>query len=306
MTNFNEDDKRFEQLVCRMEPHGKLLSVREMTGGVSARVTAIEMVLDSGQIATRIVRRHGEADLKRNPGIAAAEFKLLQVLRSERLPVPEPYYLDESCSIFPQPYLVIGYVEGETDLEPANIETYLLQMAENLAAIHQVDCPSQRLPFLTRQEELAAEILDQDSVQTDDSLNVSRIRETLTAVWPLKQTNQTALLHGDYWPGNILWKDGRLAAIIDWEDTALGDPLADLANARLEMLFHFGIDAMNAFTRQYRSLMTGIDFSNLPYWDLYAALRLSKFTEWGLGPDTMETMRERHRWFVTESLHIMK
>ncbi|WP_235949654.1 phosphotransferase family protein [Paenibacillus apii] len=215
MPNFNEDDKRFEQLVCRIEPNGKLLSVREMTGGVSARVTAIEMVLGSGQIATRIVRRHGEADLKRNPGIAAAEFKLLQMLRSEGLSVPEPYDLDESCGIFPQPYLVIGYVEGEIDLNPANLEIYLFQMAANLAAIHHVDCPSQCLPFLTRQEKLAAEMLDQDSVQTSDSLNESRIRETLTAVWPLKQTNQTALLHGDYWPGNILWEDGRLAAIID-------------------------------------------------------------------------------------------
>ncbi|MFD1774086.1 phosphotransferase family protein [Paenibacillus rhizophilus] len=304
MAKSNEDNK-FEQLVSRMEPEGKLLSKREMTGGVSARVTAIELLLGDGRITNRIVRRHGEADLKRNPKIAAAEFKLLQVMRSEGLPVPGPYYLDESCEIFPEPYLVIEYVPGGTDFTPSNLNSYVFQLAANLAAVHRVNYSQLHLP-LPIQEEIAAEMLAQSSLHTDESLNVSKIRETLNAVWPLTRTNNLALLHGDYWPGNILWNDGKLAAIIDWEDAALGDPLVDLANSRLEILFHFGIEAMKEFTRQYRSMMTAIDFTNLPYWDLYAALRLSKFPDWGLDKITEDTMRERHHWFVTESLHIMK
>ena len=91
-----------------------------------------------------------------------------------------------------------------------------------------------------------------------------RIRDTLEAVWPLPQRNSPVLLHGDFWPGNILWKDGQLVGIIDWEDAALGDPLADVANSRLEVLWAFGIDAMQSFTRQYQA-MTTIDFINLPY-----------------------------------------
>jgi aminoglycoside phosphotransferase (APT) family kinase protein len=38
------------------------------------------------------------------------------------------------------------------------------------------------------------------------------------------------VLHGDYWPGNVLWRDGRLVGVIGWEEAAFGDPLADLAN----------------------------------------------------------------------------
>ena len=71
------------------------------------------------------------------------------------------------------------------------------------------------------------------------------------------------LVHGDYWPGNILWRDGRIVAVVDWEDAAVGEPLADLANCRLEILWSFGIEAMNDFTDDYRSLMT-VDFTNLP------------------------------------------
>ena len=58
-----------------------------------------------------------------------------------------------------------------------------------------------------------------------------RIRDMLASAWPFPRPNPPALLHGDYWPGNILWKDGRLAAVIDWEDACLGDPLVDLAMA---------------------------------------------------------------------------
>jgi aminoglycoside phosphotransferase (APT) family kinase protein len=109
------------------------------------------------------------------------------------------------------------------------------------------------------------------------------------------------LLHGDFWPGNILWKDGRLVAVIDWEDAAIGDPLADVANGRLEVLWAFGIDAMRSFTDQYAS-MAAIDWTSLPYWDLCAALRpASKIGEWAANDIAEERMRKGHRWFITQA-----
>ncbi len=83
--------------------------------------------------------------------------------------------------------------------------------------------------------------------------------------------NPRVLLHRDCWPGNVLWKDGRLAGVIDWEDVAVGDPLSDLGNTRLELLFNFGLDAMEAFTPVYASRI-GVDLTHLPYSDLAAAL----------------------------------
>jgi aminoglycoside phosphotransferase (APT) family kinase protein len=109
------------------------------------------------------------------------------------------------------------------------------------------------------------------------------------------------LLHGDFWPGNIVWKDGQIAAVIDWEDAALGDPLADVANSRREILWAFGIDAMRSFTHQYQA-MTTIDFTHLPHWDLCAALRTaSQIAEWATDDITKKTMREGHKWFITQA-----
>ncbi|QWU14700.1 phosphotransferase family protein [Paenibacillus sophorae] len=295
-------DTKFEQVVHRIDTEGELLGIREMEGGVSAQVTALEILLSDGQVATMIIRQHGEADLRRNPQIAADEYKLLQLLKSEGLLVPAPYFLDLSCEIFQKPYLVMEFMEGKTDFNPSNLNQYLSQLSTHLTYIHSVDCSKLQLDFLPKQEEIITEMLD-IPVKMDKSLNEGLIRDMLKSVWPLPRTNKDVILHGDYWPGNILWKDGRLASMIDWEDAAIGDPLADLANSRLEVLFHFGLEAMNAFTGQYQSMMTNIDFTNLPYWDLCAALRLSKFPDWGLDQVTEDSMYEKHRWFVTQTLH---
>jgi hypothetical protein len=58
---------------------------------------------------------------------------------------------------------------------------------------------------------------------------------------------------------------------------------------------------MQDFTRQYQS-MTTTDFTNLPYWDLYAALRpASNIAEWTADDIVEKTMREEHRWFITQA-----
>jgi hypothetical protein len=66
-------------------------------------------------------------------------------------------------------------------------------------------------------------------------------------------------------------------------------------------LWAFGIDAMHSFTQHYQS-MTSIDFTNLPVWDLFAALRpASKLNEWAADDIAEKRMRERHRLFITQA-----
>ena len=124
----------------------------------------------------------------------------------------------------------------------------------------------------------------------------------MAAAWPPPRRNPPALLHGDVWPGNLLWRGGRLQAVIDWEDAALGDPLADLANARLELFIAHGEDAMAALTRHYLAL-SEIDATTLPLWDLWAALRpIAGLPGWGLAPAAEHRLRERHRAFTDKAL----
>lgn len=291
----------FEQLVQQLVPQGRLLRAWELQGGVSAQVTALEIARPDGQTQKLLVRQHGAADLLHNPRIAADEFRLLRLLHSSGLAVPLPYSFDESGVIFPTPYVVIEYIEGETVFAPANLPDYLAQCAEHLARIHQVDGSRLDLSFLPPHEARYTAKLRERPAQLDESLDEGRIRDALEAAWPVPRRNPSGLLHGDYWPGNLLWKDGRLVGIIDWEDAALGDPLADLGNSRLEILWAFGVEAMQRFTRHYQALMP-IDFANLPYWDLCAALRpIAQMAQWGLDASTERKMREQHRWFTAQA-----
>jgi aminoglycoside phosphotransferase (APT) family kinase protein len=294
-------DNAFELVVQRFEPQSKLLRTWELNGGVSAQVTAIEIEQPVNRTEKMIVRQHGEVDLKHNPYIVADEFKLLQLLRSVGLAVPEPYYLDQSGEIFSTPYLIIEYIEGGPEYAPYDVTDFILQLNTHLSRIHQINCSNLDVSFLPQQEKIIAERLRARPINIGESGDERRIRDTLESVWPIPQRNPSVLLHGDFWPGNILWRDRQLVAVIDWEDAALGDPLADVANSRREIMWAFGIEAMRSFTHQYQSL-TAIDFTNLPYWDLCASLRsTSQIAQWDLDDITKKTMREGHRWFVTQA-----
>jgi aminoglycoside phosphotransferase (APT) family kinase protein len=235
-----------------------------------------------------VVRRHGDADFQGNPQLAADEFRLMRILKAAGVAAPAPYYVDESGEIFDRPVVVIEFIDGQTEFAPSNPDDYFFQIAAHLARIHRVG--SAALDFLP-QNQIWPEKLD-------DSFDEARIRAALDK--PLR--NPLGLIHGDFWPGNILWKDGQLVAVIDWEDAAISDPLADVANAREEILWALGVEAMENFTRQYQAL-NPIDFDRLPYWDLRVALRtLSRIGRWGLEADVEKKMRDDLRFFIEQAL----
>jgi aminoglycoside phosphotransferase (APT) family kinase protein len=93
-----------------------------------------------------------------------------------------------------------------------------------------------------------------------------------------------------------------VAAIVDWEDAATGDPVADVGNCRLELLWASGQQAVDAFTEEYAAARPGIDLGALAYWDLYACLRLGPdIDRWGFDDDTAKRMHEQLRAFQSDA-----
>jgi len=291
----------FELTAQKVHPMSKLLRAWELKGGVSAQVTAIEIERPDGLTQKMVVRRHGLADLERNPHIAEDEFRLLQLLQAAGLPVPAPYYVDLPGEIFATPCIIIEYIEGETEFAPSDLDTFLSQFAVNLVRIHSITTASMDLSFLPKQEELYANMFSERPTKMDESLDEGRIWDAVSVAWPLHGRNADVLLHGDYWPGNVLWRDGRLVGIIDWEDAELGDPLEDVANSRLEILWAFGVEAMHSFTEKYQSV-AGIDFTDLPYWDLFvASWTAPRISEWAANDVSEKAMREKHKFFAMQA-----
>ena len=269
-------------LLQSFAPDARLLRSWALTGGVSAIVTALEFE-QGGEKRTVVVRQYGPRDLSAKPNIAAQEFKLLNFLHAAGLPVPLPLHHAPGV-------LVTRFIEGKSGVD---VVPDPLQLAHFLARLHGLNAAGldvRSLPEVGPAPENA-----------DDSLSETRIRAALASQQP-RQTLEPVLLHGDFWPGNTLWNAGKLAAIIDWEDSATGDALYDVSITRLELLFFHGQDVMQGFTQEYARL-TGADFGGLPYWDLRAALRPCGFLGyWGLSPELEAQMRGRHAWFVEQAL----
>lgn len=297
----SQHDPKLAQVVRRIDPHARLLRAWPLAGGVSAQVTALE-IERGGQRQKMVVRQHGAADLAANPRIAADEFRLLGLLQSAGVAAPAPLHLDTSGAVFPTPYLVTAFVEGTADFAPASLDDALARLAAHLASVHRVDRVRFDLSFLPALEARLAAALRAPPAALDEALDEGRIRAALAAAWPFPRANEAVLLHGDFWPGNVLWRGGQPAALLDWEDAALGDPLADLGCARLEMLWAFGGDAMQAFTAHYQAYMPGLDMTGLPCWDLWAALRpAGRLAGWGLDAAAEARMRAQHRAFVASA-----
>ncbi len=283
-------------------------------------MTALEIELpvsetrSGGGIRRAILRRPSPAALRRNPRAADNEFKILQIAHSLGLAVPAPLYYDPSGQILPSPYLVIEYIEGQPEFNPTDPIAYAQQAAVHLARIHRADISRLDLSFLPQQPEGIIRTIANWPSQLNSALDEGRIREILQAAWPIPLRNTPALLHGDYWPGNLLWQGDQLAAVIDWEDAALGDPLADLAIARLDLAWIFGQEAMRTFTEHYLS-RNNIDLTFLPYWDLCAALRLVRLAgadlaEWaaffhpyGRTDITEQSIPVQYRYFVEQAMN---
>lgn len=293
-------------LLQQFAPGAELAQWRTLAGGFSAEMIALDVRLPTGEIRQVIARLHGARDLAINPDVALDQYRLLQSLTKTRLPVPRPLHLDQTGETFDQPILVLEYVEGSTDIAPADLASCLPQMAEMLARIHNIDPLTNDLKFLASEEKRNNARIAQRPDVLDETLQESRIRDALEKAWPLPVRNEATLLHGDFWSGNVLWdrneRGPEIVAVIDWENAVIGDPVEDVANARMEIFWDFGAEATAIFTREYQS-MSNADFSMLPWWDLCAALRpAGRLADWATGKAQEKQLRDGHALFVEQAL----
>jgi aminoglycoside phosphotransferase (APT) family kinase protein len=91
----------------RLDAGSTVLRAWPLEGGVSARVTAIELIRSSGAQATVVLRQPNRSRLEANPRAAWQEYTLLSRLHRAGLPVPAAIDLDDSGGVTGDPYLVM-------------------------------------------------------------------------------------------------------------------------------------------------------------------------------------------------------
>lgn len=83
------------------------------------------------------------------------------------------------------------------------------------------------------------------------------------------------VLHGDAGPGNFLFADNRIAALVDWELTHLGDPMEDLAQIWVRSLIQPFVPMRDVFAAYEEASGQPVDIARVKYHRLYFQLSFS-------------------------------
>ncbi|MCE2494663.1 MAG: aminoglycoside phosphotransferase family protein, partial [Alphaproteobacteria bacterium] len=78
-------------------------------------------------------------------------------------------------------------------------------------------------------------------------------------------------LHMDYWPGNVLWLNGRVSAVLDWDAAGYGDAALDVGYFRMNMYLRGVKEAAGIFLEHYEAARGPV--LNLGFWELACAAR---------------------------------
>ncbi len=82
----------------------------------------------------------------------------------------------------------------------------------------------------------------------------------------------TVFVHGDVWPGNMMWRGPTCRALIDWKTAGVGDPGVDLGELRKQVAFANGPDAPRYVLEGWERAAGVRAGEAVPYWDAVAAL----------------------------------
>jgi aminoglycoside phosphotransferase (APT) family kinase protein len=238
--------------------------------------------LVDGGTTSLVLRAHGASHSGHS---AELEYQLLQALHRSGVPVPEPLLVDVSGSLLANPFIVMAFIEGTSTVPAGQEGQYIDVMADVLTKIHGL--PTVDLPTLPARNDPIPEVFD----YLPEGPEWEELRAHLRSLADTAYTESPKLLHGDFWPENLLWQNGAVAAILDWEDAALGDPLSDVACCRVELRYKFGKASMRRFTQAYARNQI-VDRERLALWQVYVAAAAQRFMgEWGLAPALEAHMR---------------
>jgi aminoglycoside phosphotransferase (APT) family kinase protein len=168
------------------------------------------------------------------PGVRK-EQRWLPVLASELpLPIPELLAAGVPGCGFPRPWSVYRWIDGVplTEQTVADLPRFAADLAGFLAALYRIDPAGGPQPGphnffrggpLEVYDGETREALGALEGHIDTALAGEVWQAALEATW----RGRPVWFHGDAQPGNLLARDGRLCAVIDFGTCGVGDPACD-------------------------------------------------------------------------------
>lgn len=171
------------------------------------------------------------------------EYRVIHSLRDSGVPAPEAFHLCEDPDVIGSTFYVMECVDGVVvhnptlpDFNPDERTKIYDSWNDAIARVHRIDWRAAGLESFGRHENYLPRQIERWSKQftaskTHDIPSFDCLREWLLAHLPNQEP--VRLIHGDCSMANCIIDPAtsRIAALLDWELSTLGDPLADLAHS---------------------------------------------------------------------------
>jgi aminoglycoside phosphotransferase (APT) family kinase protein len=198
--------------------------------------------IDDANGRVLVVRRPPMGELLPTAHDMGREFTVISALWPTSVPVPEPLAFTDDRSITGAQFYAMGWVEGRSLYTAEETALHLTVDArqrtgpsfiDTLSQLHLLDPDEIGLGGLGKR----TSYLDRQLYRWYESWNASKNRDLPAVdrlhrflVDHLPQQARVSVVHGDYGLHNCrVASDGHIAAVVDWEISTLGDPMADLA-----------------------------------------------------------------------------
>lgn len=188
-----------------------------------------------------VLRKRPPGDLPKSAHDVAREYLFISSLAGSGVPVPGAVELEEDPAVIGTAFYVMERVDGRIfhdatmpDVARADRRAYYREFARVLARLHAVDWEASPLRDLKRPGRYLVRQVDRwarawGELETSDP-DVMRVTAWLRANLP--EDDVLGIVHGDFKFTNVIFDPSRpvMAAVLDWELAAIGDPLTDVAH----------------------------------------------------------------------------
>lgn len=189
-----------------------------------------------------VLRRQPPGQLLKSAHAVDREFRVLSALAQTPVPVARAWHLCEDREVIGSMFYLMSYEDGRIFWNPALPEVdrearrdYYASIVATLASLHDVDIDKAGLAHYGRpgnyfQRQIELWTKQYRAAETERIAPMEALIEWLPAQCPA-DTQRPALVHGDFRIDNLIFAHDapRVRAVLDWELSTLGNPLADLA-----------------------------------------------------------------------------
>ena len=192
-----------------------------------------------------VLRKQPPGELLKSAHAIDREYRVQLALRPTGIPVPPMLLYCDDRDVIGTPFYVMERLYGRVmsdyaleGVDPNDRRAYLFELAETLARLHALDWASIGLSdfgrpgnFFSRQIIRWSKQWHASKLHDSDDMNL--LMEWLPSHVPAG--DETTIAHGDYRLGNVMFHptQPRIIAVLDWELSTLGHPLADAAYSSL-------------------------------------------------------------------------